>query len=172
MAVVEVYHHDLYFLEHGVSTMVARYWVALGALMGGGSILSVADWRHLRDAYNVSAVVNLEQEHTDKGYGIPYLLETPLPDDGVARPLEWFWRTEKFVRQQLKKRRVVYVHCQMGGSRTPVVLYYLLRALYGHSREEALEAINGNKEYGNHPVHQMYLASADEALSKRGGYET
>lgn len=161
VGIAEFYINKLY-LGHTAS----RYWLADNLLVGG-SIVDAADWEHLRTDFGISAVINLESEHSDIGKGIDTLLELPTPDDGQKKDPKLFQSAIAFGQCILNEPGPkLYVHCQQGGSRSPAFAYAILRGVHGLTKEAALSCIRAcHPEYGNHPVHQAYLDSAEEALS-------
>lgn len=146
--------------------MCKRYWV-LPNLMVGGSIIDQSDWHHLQNAFGVSAVINAETEHMDFGKGIANLLEVRVHDDGTKFPPEYIIMAIEFAKQH--KDKTLYVHCQMGASRSPAYTYAILRGVYGMTPEQALqklhETIPGPHKYGWHPNHQSYMSRIEEVLA-------
>ena len=158
----ELYRNSLYAPDP--THVVARYWVVPQILVGG-SILDSEDWVHLRDVFGITGVICVESEHSDSGKGIEKLCELPTLDDGQPKPKELFVDAIVFAREVLGAGGRLYVHCQMGGSRSPAFAYAILRAVLGMSQGAARTWIAMAKPgYGEHPVHQTYLASADSAV--------
>jgi protein-tyrosine phosphatase/CheY-like chemotaxis protein len=148
-----------------------RYWLT-PKLMVGGSICDYQDWLHIKKDYQIGAVVNMETEHSDVGKGVDYLCEVQVPDNGTPFPKEYIQRTVLFAKKHFDKN--LYVHCQMGGSRSPAFAYAILRYCYNMTPQEALDKINeqfpkakinGEGLYGFHPYHKTYLASVENALN-------
>ena len=72
---------------------------------------------------------------------IPIKLETHRaePIDGVAAPsIEWLWRVVKFIDEQRKAGRPIYVHCLAGMNRSGMVVVAYLMYEHGWTRDEAL----------------------------------
>lgn len=164
-AVAETYTNTLYG-NHPCQ----RWWLSERVLIGG-SILGADDWSHLRDAYGITAVLNVEIEHSDADKGIATLCELPTFDDGLPKPPMWFVAGAQFGKAALAHPAArLYVHCQMGGSRSPLMGYVILRHVFGCTADKALDAIRVVKPtYGEHPFHKFYLASAEAALLLMAG---
>ena len=157
MPVVERY--SVQFLN-GPLAEVERWTVPGCPLLMGGSIISQADAEHLRRNHAVTHVLNLETEHSDAQWGF-VLCENQTPDNGEMKSAEWFRTGIDFVKSATGR---VYLHCQAGGSRTPMMLYALLRA-YGNDPGAALALIQTVKpSFGSAPYHVNYIASAEKAL--------
>ena len=110
--------------------------------MVGGSILDETDWRHLQRDYGLAGVINVESEHSDQGKGIILLFESGIrwPDDAQPRPAI-YWRTCIDAARAVLAHGPVYIHCQMGGSRSPAVAYAVLRMVFKYSPEKARDAL-------------------------------
>lgn len=148
-------------------------------LLMGGSIASKEDWAHLRDDLKVTHVLSLETEHDDRASGVPdeVLLWLPTPDDGGMKQPAWFHLGWQFVLKAVRDEKArLYLHCQMGGSRTPLMLYPILRRLRELSlpsgpipdwpKNRALNLIREVKpSFGTHHAHANYLASAEVYLA-------
>lgn len=134
----------------------------------GGSILGLIDAVHLRCELLVVAVINVETEHSDEGKGIHNLLECRVPDDGTPFPSHLVQQAVTFAARH-SDSGPVYVHCQMGGSRSPAFAYAILRAVHGMGPASALAAIREGcvktANYGEHPYHKAYLAAVERALA-------
>jgi protein-tyrosine phosphatase len=164
MAVAETYENRLYAPDP--HHLVSRWWVT-NDLMIGGSIVDAADWRHLKTQFGMRSVLNVETEHSDEGKGIDRLSECRVPDDGSPLPLGIVRHAVSFARLMIGLGPM-YVHCQMGGSRSPAFGYAILRWVHGMSPDKALETINRGKEwkvpFGSHAFHQVYLSSVEAAF--------
>lgn len=162
MRIAERYVNTLY------GGHVCQRWWADDLILVGGSIIDEADVQHLRCDLGVRAVLNVEVERSDsqKVMGIP-LLELPTQDDGTPKPIEWWAAGIAFTAPLLWSGSCVYIHCQMGGSRSPAMVYGVLRAVLGCSPAQAIERIRfgGVPSYGDHPVHVSYLSSCEAALA-------
>lgn len=155
---------ERYRNHHYYGHVVRRSWVTED-IMIGGSIIDVPDWEHLRDDYGITGVVNVESEHSDAAWGIPELLERPMPDDGTPRNAEDIAAIVEFARAQFAKRGRLYVHCQVGGSRSPAIAYAILRGARGLTSDIALKVIQKHvPQYGTHPTHTAYMQSIDMVL--------
>ncbi len=168
--IVESYANSLY-LGH----VCNRYWISGGFfLMVGGSLLGPEDWEHLQGDYGITDVVNVETEHSDAGK-LPgeHLCELQVPDDGTPFPPDKVLAACMFVLGKLVKdgpasSSKFYVHCQMGGSRSPAFAYAVMRGCFDMSSSEALAAVRtakGDEAYGDHPYHKSYLGSVESALA-------
>jgi CheY-like chemotaxis protein len=143
-----------------------RYWV-MPNIMVGGSVTSKEDWEHLQKAYNMGAVINVETEHSDVGKGIDKLLEIQVPDNGTPFPFDVVKKAVLFSKNNMDKN--IYVHCQMGASRSPAFAYAVLRYCYNMTPQQALEKINESypsHNYGYHGYHQTYIGSIEQALAE------
>lgn len=171
--IFETVNHRLYNAKYGTDVHFDRWSVGnANLILIGGSVLDKGDWKHLQQDLNVGAVINVETEHSDLGKGIPdgYLCEAQVPDDGTPFPLSVVTKVLTFAKEFLKgpERGRLYVHCQMGGSRSPAFAYGILRYCYQMTPGQALQAIRdgGNKsDYGNHQYHANYLQSIETGLA-------
>lgn len=155
---------ERYRNHHHYGHVVRRSWVTEDILIGG-SIIDLPDWAHLRDDYGITGVINVESEHSDAAWGIPELLERPMPDDGTPRKAEDIRAIVEFARAQFAKRGRLYVHCQVGGSRSPAAAYAILRDVRGLTSEAALKVIQKHvPQYGTHPTHVAYMNSIDTVI--------
>lgn len=167
---LEIYANSLY--SHQPDIQVVRWQVPGYPIIVGGSLIDAADYQHLVDSYGVRGIVNVETEHDDTGKVPPELLcQQQVPDDGALLPEDKILAVIRFARKH--SHSPLYVHCQMGGSRSPAFAYAILRGVHGLSRDDALAAINEGfkarkagtadteSAYGWHPVHKAYLASID-----------
>lgn len=166
--IIETVRHKLYDAIYGRTTMFDR-WSVHPNIIIGGSILDQQDWDHLRDDLKVGAVLNVETEHSDAGYGIANLCEAQVPDDHQAFPFDKIRQALVFANEYLTKNPtgILYVHCQMGGSRSPALAYGVLRYHYGIKAGAALDMIRKGgriSNYGDHPAHQNYIGSIEKYL--------
>lgn len=168
--IVETYSNTLY-LGH----VCHRYWIPGGFfLMVGGSLLGSEDWSHLQRDFGITDVVNVETEHSDVGkLSDEHLCQIQVPDDGTPFPPErvlaaCMFVLGKVVRDTPSEHSKFYVHCQMGGSRSPAFAYAIMRGCFDMSAAAALSAVRtakGDQAYGEHAFHQSYLASIEAALA-------
>jgi CheY-like chemotaxis protein len=165
-AVVERYINKICINQPTAS----RYWVRKG-LMVGGSICDANDWEHLKTAYGIEAVINVETEHSDigRGFHVENLLESTTQDDGTPFSAENILNVISFAESN--KEKITYLHCQMGGSRSPAFAYAILRHVDKLSPEDALSKINEvlpgakhGKPFGSHQYHISYLNSIENVL--------
>lgn len=163
--IAEQYSNSLY-LGHPTS----RWW-ADDRILVGGSLIDELDWKHIKSQFGIRAVLSVESEHSDIGKGIdePYLYQ-PVPDDGLPKPVEWWITCISFAYGVLRDpARKVYVHCQMGGSRSPAMAYAILRVCMHMTKEGALARIRRVlADYGGPPGHQAYMRSAEDAITLLG----
>lgn len=169
MSVAEDYVNRRY---EGHSTQ--RWWAHSWVLVGG-SINDAADYRHIVDAFNVKGVVSVESEHVDDGI-VPAdrLWHVPFPDNGADPGAEAWQRIAKageaafnIERSASANPTSIYVHCQMGGSRSPAAAYMIMRAVLLMSHDGALAAIRHTRpQYGDGAYHQTYLNGARFALGE------
>ena len=166
--IVETYSNALY-----EGHTCHRYWIRKWPVLVGGSVLHSGDWEHLAKDFWITDVVNVETEHDDSGK-IPAdrLIQARVPDVGSPFPADKILSVCLFVANKLRinDRSRFYVHCQMGGSRSPAFAYAILRGVYGLSQNDALQEIIQSRPeeklpYGHHDFHKAYLKSIEEALS-------
>lgn len=144
-----------------------RYWVASGILVGG-NINDPNDWRHLREALGITAVVNLDHR-SESWIGIRHLLEHGVEDDGKGFSRSDVEKVVSFARERLQEGPI-YVHCHIGVSRSPTFAYAILRSVMGMTPDEALAAINGAESEWEHgwssaEKHQVYVRSIEDAIA-------
>lgn len=169
--IFETVNHRLYNAKYGTDVHFDR-WSVAPLILIGGSIMDAADWKHLQQDLNVGAVINVETEHSDLGKGIRdgWLCEARVPDDGTPFPLSAVTKVLTFAKKFHRGSETgrLYVHCQMGSSRSPAFAYGILRYCYQMTPAGALQAIRdgGNKgTYGEHPYHTNYLRAIEEGLA-------
>lgn len=116
-----------------------RFWALEPRLLVGGTILGPVDGEHLKRSYGVTHVLSVESEHDDEGKGFqPDVRERwAFPDSGSPKGAPW---TEpgaipvsnveaciRFARRVLEQpHTVLYLHCMMGGARSPCIAYAVL----------------------------------------------
>lgn len=168
---LERYTNSLY--EPNPTILVARWHIPGYPLIVGGSIVDAADWAHLASDFGVTHCVNVETEHGDEGkLPAEQLCERRVVDDGQPLPTEAIRDICSFVKSSLAANPAArfYVHCQMGGSRSPAFAYAILRGAFGLNQTAALIALNSGfphalqNYYGYHGAHQVYIASVEAAL--------
>lgn len=166
---VETYGNTLY--DPSDLGSAQRFWCGPAtshSIMVGGSILSQADCAHLQQDFGIEAILSVESERPDWGRADPRLpqIHIPMPDDGQPKPIEW-WAAGIAFGIPVRK---LYVHCQMGHSRSPAMAYALLRVVHKQTTSQALANIRlGHPSFGNHPAHQAYIRSAETAISALRG---
>ena len=145
----------------------SRWWALSDRILVGGSIVSKEDGAHLVRDFGIDAVVSVESERDDEGRWVGNSIYMPFPDVGDAPKPEIFRSILQFSRRCVRDmlHAKFYVHCQMGGSRSPAVALLLMRGLFGLSAPVALEAVRQHKPgYGDHEFHRAYLSAVEEAL--------
>lgn len=151
-----------------INAPTANRWWATNNILVGGSILNSEDWQHLKKEYGIDAVVNAETEHDDINKGIDNLLQVRVHDNGGPFPNSYIHQLVHFVKR-IGKDKTFYVHCQMGGSRSPAFVYAILRGCYDMTSEQALAKINegkpGPNHWGHHQYHQNYIKTVEEGLA-------
>lgn len=146
---------------------VAKRWWIDPRILVGGSIIDAADFEQLREASGISHVLSVESERSDWGK-VPFerLCYLPTADDGAPQPPKILQDAALFGEKVLAQPRCkLYVHCQMGASRSPTYAYAVLRKAYGVSREEFLKRVRlVMPEWGKHPWHPVYMTSVEDAV--------
>ena len=177
MGLAEVYVNRAY--SYDPTHPVQRWWVN-DDIMVGGSICDAGDWQHLFKDFGIRSVLNVETEHSDVGKGIQLLSECQVPDDGSPFPSGLVRHAVSFAQMNVGLGPI-YVHCQMGGSRSPAFAYAILRWVHRMDPAGALFTVRAGKDwslkaqngkliggaglvYGEHPTHRAYLASVENAL--------
>lgn len=135
----------------------------------GGTIQSRDDWRHLKDRLGIGAVITAEVERDDVSVGVPaeLICDVGVSDNGQPN-IDLYVKAIKFARRHTSER--LYVHCAMGGSRSPSLAYAILRD-GGLSSTRIIQAyqhifsakLNGHP-WGEHPFHMAYVGAAEAAL--------
>mgnify|MGYP001567555139 FL=1 len=154
--------------QHPNGAPCTRWW-ACPSILVGGSIVSEIDAWHLKDL-GITHVLSVESERTDLGcLGLAGLEghESSFEDVGDREQAIPAILDGILYACSIKGKPVFYVHCQMGGSRSPAMAYALLRSLFGYSTDRALSSIRHMKpEYANeaHGFGRTYIAAAEEAL--------
>jgi hypothetical protein len=173
----EIYTNRLYYPDP--THKVQRWWVN-DDIMVGGSINDAADYKHLQDDFNIKSVLNVETEHSDVGKNITFLSECQVPDDGTPFSIDIVRHAVSFAKMTFGFGPM-YVHCQMGGSRSPAFAYAILRWVFKMNPADALKEVQNGKDwfmkiqngqliggsgliYGNHPYHKNYFDSIEKAL--------
>jgi hypothetical protein len=150
--------------------ILARRWWINDRILVGGAIVSEADGLHLVNEYGIGAVINLQAEAVDPPIdGIPSV-RFPIADDGTSKPVEFWAGVIGFGNQALGDSRKIYVHCAMGGSRSPAGAYALLRTFFKRSPREAVDLIRESvPTYGAQVQgHLNYINSCEHAIRVLG----
>ena len=179
--IAEKYVNSTYHYQPTIQTY--RWWVPGYPLLGGGSIVDSDDWEHIKRDFGCEFCINVQDERSDVGTVPDAELCEAQVSDAHAPPFPHA-ALEKVLGFACSKpaETKLYVHCQMGGSRTPGFLYLLLRGTYGLGKEEALAKINEGfivrerdhrgdaaQPYGHADGHWRYMNSVDDFLAKREG---
>ncbi len=87
----------------------------------------------------IKADVSLEKEKLDKPFGVDYFLWLPV-EDHKAPTFKQLFLGANFVKNSIKNRIKVYVHCKNGHGRSPTLAaaYFILD---GRKMEKAIEFI-------------------------------
>lgn len=116
---------------------MARWWASEHWLIGG-PLLGEEDWDRLSMLHGCEYVVNVGGGRDDGKLPANRLCEMSamgaFSDEELNRVL-------KFMKGRYANTRG-YVHCLDGNDRAPAVAYFLLRALCGGDREQALKRLN------------------------------
>lgn|GEM_PF-657494 len=123
--------------DHGRLRPFRRLTHITGFIYLGGQI-SLSGW-HVLQQWGVQAIVNMRVEWDDRKSGIqtPYYLWLPTID-GTPPTVEQLARGAKFIHEQTRARRPIYVHCAAGLGRSPtqVIAYMMTR---GYTRDSAID---------------------------------
>ncbi len=117
----------------------------------------------LRDA-GVTHVLNVSTEPSDPAR-LPGARTAwaPTVDSLLPQPASWYRRGLSFARRALAEpSNVLYVHCQEGRHRGPLMTYVILRALRGLPPPAARRAITSRRAAADFP--RVYLQSAEAFL--------
>jgi glycosyltransferase involved in cell wall biosynthesis len=177
--IAEKYTNSTYHYQPTIQTY--RWWVPGFPLLVGGSVVSAADWEHVARDFGCEFCINVQDERSDVGTVPDAVLceaqvsdahAPPIPHPALAKVLDFALSKPKSTK--------LYVHCQMGGSRSPAFAYLILRGKFGLSPAGALDALNagfivreldhlgdGAKPFGHAEGHQRYLRSIEEYLANR-----
>lgn len=151
----------------GPHNHVFQRWQIHPSIILGGFVFDAADWTHLQATYGVASVINVCTDQTDEGKGIGRLAECRVPDNGDPFPAGLIRHAVAFA-QLYHGFGPLYVHCALGNSRSPAFAYAILRWVFRHTPQQAIDLIRAGKPgaaaYGTHPVQASYLRSVEEAL--------
>lgn len=148
---------------------IPRYQIPGVPLIIGGPVTSAEDWASLQ-ALGVTHVCSLTNP-PDIGVPDEVSLHAPVPDEGVPFSAEQLEKVVGFAQQCYATGGALYLHCWVGASRSPSHGFAILRALFGASPEQALQAIQSVYPYGQYgadPKHQNYLNGIEQWLATRG----
>lgn len=177
--IAEKYTNSTYV--HDPNHQTYRWWVPGYPLLCGGSVVSAEDWQHIARDFGCEWCINVQDERSDVGTVPSEVLCEAQVSDAHAPPFpeEMMARVLDFAISRPRGSKI-YLHCQMGGSRTPGFAYLILRGKYGLSPEAALDAVNagfivreidhrGNdaQPFGHAEGHQRYIKSVDDFIAKR-----
>lgn len=153
-----------------------RYWVDHD-LMVGGSILNEEDWKCLK-RMGCSAVLSVESQSSreDTWVDVPRLHRPFLDDGNLVAPeiiedcLDFAARFRHGKFDSPYGRGFTYLHCALGGSRSPSIAYAIMRSR-GRSVDEAVECLRkGRPDFmdSNRHIVGAYVESIEGVLKKRG----
>jgi protein-tyrosine phosphatase len=155
---------------------VLRWAIDPFPIMVGGNVQSRDDWEHLRRVHGMMFCLDVEagRANDDRVYDYAYK-KVELVDNGTPFSRDAIREACLFARESLcPYRGKLYVHCHMGGSRSPAIAYAILRAVYGLSHESGLVTLNRafphgeGYHYGYHPTHQAYIGAIDAFIDMGG----
>ncbi len=86
------------------------------------------------------------------------------PDDGFPKPVSWFQTAWTFAQPILTNGGVVLSHCASGRNRGPSMAYFLLRAQWKMTGNEAYDLLKQKRPQ----VGVAYRADADKAIEVLG----
>lgn len=153
----------------------ARYWVH-DQIIVGGEVRNRADGEHLEKDLGITHVLSLQNEVADSGkFNVP-VCQLGMPDQGQDIPDMLTNTAKNFVSDALKDpKNRVYIHCQIGGSRSPAIAYAMLLACkLVDSKAKAMEWIReckGDWQGGWQP-YPKYIESIDKAINIAPGTDT
>jgi protein-tyrosine phosphatase len=163
---------------------VGRSWPVLGVVLAAFVVLGVhlaADWLN-REPPNYSqieeglylggyvqepppgatAVLNLCE--AEDPYQVAAHRWEPIPDAEPAPSREWLGQQVRFVEDQRKAGRGVFVHCRNGVSRSGLVVVAHLMTRHGWSRDEALAFVQSRRAVVRpHPAFMRLLQEWERA---------
>ena len=97
--------------------------------------------------------------HLEDKYKVDFPNWQPIDDGGPAPSIEWLQEQVKFIDTQRKAGRQVYVHCDVGYSRAPMVTTaYLMLGAPVAARQAQLEFLKSRRDVGPN-IHFMNLLS-------------
>lgn len=141
---------------------IAVRWWADTQLLVGGSILDLSDWKSIRDL-GIRSIISAEIERADPpGTDAERRLDVHWPDDGAVSA-EIFRRALRFAHEAPP---AIYVHCQMGGSRSASLAYAILRSRGFEKRQILGRFREIFPQWGDHPFHQAYTAVAESVIAE------
>jgi glycosyltransferase involved in cell wall biosynthesis len=148
-SILEAYKNKLYGPNPDCD--LNRWCIPAYPLLVGGSVLDAQDWAHLEKDFGITFCINVEMEHSDVGKMPPdKLCEALIHDDGRpidAANLEKAVDAAKAALERASGR--LYVHCQMGGSRSPAFAYAILRACFSLDAASAIAPSLGLRNFGS-----------------------
>ena len=116
------------------------FWVSKRLAFGG----AITTWGHVEklQALGVTHVINLRHGKHGKKLRQFKSLWLPFRDDMKPRP-RWFYRRAlKFYKKAMRKpKSKMLVFCHHGMSRSPSLVYFLLRGASGFSHSQAQKAV-------------------------------
>lgn len=156
---------------------VLRWWLPdFPRIMVGGNVVSQADWEHLANDFGITHCLDVEAGRPNDGRVPPSrYLKVEMVDNGMPMAAELLRQACSFARDVLSQEETrLYLHCHLGGSRSPAYAYAILRCVYGLSHEDGIVAVNkgfphgAGYEWSHTPASHAYIGAID-CWMDRGG---
>lgn len=116
------------------------FWVSKRLAFGN----AVTTWQHVEQLQElgITHIINLRHGKHGKKVRKFKSLWMPFPDDRKSRP-RWFYREALsfYKRAVRRKNSKVFVMCHHGLSRSPSLVYFLLRGASGFTHSRAQNAV-------------------------------
>lgn len=141
----------------------------------GGAITSVTDVETIYGA-GVDADIDCRQEQDDQSFvdAFSNLPPTPnhakevfhylyigVPDDGQPKPVSWFEAAWNFAKPLFDQKISIDAHCAAGVNRGPSIGYFLLRAYWHMTGDDAFALLKQKRPQ----VNVAYRNDADQAIT-------
>jgi len=101
---------------------------------------TAASNKKLLEKHQIEAILNMTDTPSQTTQGIVYL-QLPIKDDGQSTIFPYFERSNKFICENLKAGKKVFIHCFMGISRSPAIVIAYLMMAFSMKYENALELV-------------------------------
>lgn len=155
-----------------------RWWCGdreVKNIMGGGSVVDFADWRHLVDDFGISHVLNLDTKSDAEFVPADRLCEVHVTDNGMAIAAPLLKACCSFAKTVFRDpAAALYVHSGNGGARAPAIIYAILRSVYGMDHGDGLVAVNkgfphsAGYHFGYLDGHRCAIGSVDLWIDEGG----